>query len=139
MIVVCTGMSGSGRKSAICTMLGCIKPDKVKLVNIGEKMYEKSRELGYSISDGKILDSSEKDLDYLRAIVYEDIIRAKDRGEDIIINTHACFRWNKYITKAFDYYYLTKLNPDLYITITDTIYSIYGRLESTKWKGRNAL
>jgi adenylate kinase len=139
MIVVCTGMSGSGRKSAICAMLECYKPKKVKLINTGERMYEKSREVGYPISEGKILDCSEKDLDYLRAIVYEDILREKDDSETMIINTHACFRWNKYITKAFDYYYLTKLNPDLYITITDTIYSIYGRLEGTKWKGRNAL
>jgi adenylate kinase len=139
MIVVCTGLSGSGRKSAISSMLECCKPQKVKLINTGERMYTKSSELGYKISEGKILDCSERDLDYLRAIVYEDILREKDDTETMIINTHACFRWNKYITKAFDYYYLTKLDPDLYITITDTIYSIYGRLESTEWKGRNAL
>jgi len=120
-------------------MLNHYKPKNVKLINIGEKMYEKSKEVGYPISEGKILDCSEKDLDYLRAIVYEDILREKADSDTLIINTHACFRWNKYITKAFDYYYLTKLNPDLYITITDTIYSIYGRLEGSIWKGRNAL
>ena len=134
-------MSGSGRKSAICSMLEYAKSKgrNAELINIGERMYEKSKSLGYPIAEGKILDLSEKDLDYLRAIVFEDICREKDKHENIIINTHAIFRWNKYITKAFDYYYLTKLNPDIYITITDTIYSIYGMLEKTQWKGRNAL
>jgi hypothetical protein len=132
-------MSGSGRKRAICRMLGIAKDKKVHLVNVGERMYQKSQTLGYPIGEGKILDASEKDLDYLRAVVYEDILRERENVENMIINTHACFRWNKYITKAFDYYYLTKLNPDLYLTVTDTIYSIYGRLELTEWKGRNAL
>jgi len=133
-------MSGSGRKRSICSMAEYAKSKKtLKLVNIGERMYEKSASLGYPIQQGKILDLSEKDLDYLRAIVYEDIFREKEEVENLILNTHACFRWNKYITKAFDYYYLTKLNPDIYLTVTDTIYSIYGRLEGSQWKGRNAL
>jgi len=141
VIIVCTGVSGSGRKSAILSMMEYAKSkgQKVELINVGERMYEKSDSLGYTITEGKILDCSEKDLDYLRAIVFEDICREKDKTENLIINTHACFRWNKYITKAFDYYYLTKLNPDIYITVTDTIYSIYGRLETSQWKGRNAL
>lgn len=134
-------MSGSGRKSAICSMIDYAKSKgrEVKLINVGERMYKKSEGLGYPITPGKILDLSEKDLDYLRAIVFEDICREIKRTENIVINTHACFRWNKYITKAFDYHYLTQLNPDLYVTITDTIYSIYGRLEKSQWKGRNAL
>jgi len=140
LIIVCTGMSGSGRESAISSMLDYAKSKKnVKLVNIGERMYQKSSHIGYTISPGKILNLSEKDLDYLRAVVYEEICKEKSKTENMIINTHACFRWNKYITKAFDYYYLTRLNPDIYVTVIDTIYSTYGRLEGANWKGRNAL
>lgn len=140
LIVICSGMSGSGRKKSINSMLKYAKAEKkVELVDVGAKMYAKSMDLSYPIEEGKILDVSERNLDYLRAIVFEDIISAKKVTENMIINTHACFRWNKYITKAFDYYYLTKLNPDMYLTVTDTIYSIYGRLEGTQWKGRNSL
>lgn len=141
MIIVCTGMSGSGRKRSICAMLDYAKKSnkKVELANIGQRMYQKSGSLGYTIEEGKILDTSERNLDYLRAIVFEDVIRENEAAENMTINTHACFRWNKYITKAFDYYYLTKLKPDIYLTVTDTIYSIYGRLEKTDWKGRNSL
>ena len=50
-------------------------------------MYTKSSELGYKISEGKILDCSERDLDYLRAIVYEDILREKPfRGAPVSLS-----------------------------------------------------
>ncbi len=134
-------MSGSGRKRSIRSMRKFAESQgkKVELINVGERMYQKSKSLGYPIKEGKILDTSERNLDYLRAIVFEDILGERETAENMIINTHACFRWNKYITKAFDYYYLTKLNPDIYLTVTDTIYSIFGRLDLTQWKGRNSL
>jgi adenylate kinase len=132
-------MSGSGRRG----YLSCVKELASKqkkdllVIHIGEKMYEKSEELGYSIPEGTILDTSERQLDYLRGLVFEDILRLKN--ENVLVDTHACFRWHKHLTKAFDYYYLSKLNPDLYITVTDTIYSIYGRLQKNHWKNRNNL
>jgi adenylate kinase len=132
-------MSGSGRREYISKVqkLASEQGKDFCVVHVGEKMYEKSEDLGYPIPNGTILDTSERHLDYLRGLVFEDIIRLKQKN--VLIDTHACFRWHKHLTKAFDYYYLSKLNPDLYVTITDTIYSIYGRMQKNQWKGRNNL
>jgi len=57
-----------------------------------------------------------------------------------IISTHASFRWHKYLLPAFDFFYLSKLSPDIFITIMDSIVDIKKRLENTKhWKGRLTL
>lgn len=132
-------MSGSGRRGCLYRVLEVASKEKKSLsvIHIGEKMYEKSKELGYTIPDGTILDTSERQLDYLRGIVLENIIRQNKKN--VLMDTHACFRWHKHLTKAFDYYYLSRLKPDLYITITDTIFSIYGRLQKNHWKNRNNL
>lgn len=119
--------------------LATSKGKKIEVTNVGDMMHEKSKTLGYKIRPGTILDNPERTLDYLRRIVFEDIIRKKDYTENLIINTHGCFRWHKHLTKAFNYYHLTQLDPDLYITVTDTIYSIMGRLERKQWKGKNNL
>jgi len=134
-------MSGSGKKEYIESVKKIAKSAGKELVDVhtGDRMYKKSEELGYTIENGTILDTSERHLDYLRGLVFEEIIRIKDTTENLLVNTHACFRWHKHLTKAFDYYYLSKLSPDLYITVTDTIYSIFGRLEQNQWRGRNSL
>jgi adenylate kinase len=134
-------MSGSGRRWYLSRIedLASKEGKNLLVVHVGEQMYEKSKELGYPIPDGTILDTSERQLDYLRGLVFDDILTLKEKNGNIVIDTHACFRWHKHLTKAFDYYYLSKLNPDLYITITDTIYSIYGRLQKNHWKNRNNL
>jgi len=141
LIAVCTGMSGSGRNEYISLVkdIAIGKGKELIEVHIGQQMYKKSKELGYPIPNGTILDTSERQLDYLRGLVLEELLTIKDQKKDILVNTHACFRWHKHLTKAFDYYYLSKLNPDLYITVTDTIYSIFGRLQGNQWKGRNNL
>jgi adenylate kinase len=134
-------MSGSGKEKYISSVKKITenKGKKLNVVNVGDLMYKKSEELGVPIPKGQILDISERHLNLLRATVFEEIIRIKDETENLLVNTHACFRWHKHLTNAFDYYYLYSLNPDLYITITDNIYSIFGRLQESQWKQRNNL
>jgi hypothetical protein len=76
----------------------------------------------------------------LRWSVLEDILRTINDAENTIIDTHASFRWKKYICDGFEYSYLSKLNPDIYFNVTDMIYSIKGRLELLPgWRGRHNL
>jgi hypothetical protein len=112
----------------------------IQIKNIGQMMYEKAEEGGYTIEDGKILDLPEFTLRPLRWSVLEDVLRTIDDAEHTIIDTHACFRWKKYICDGFEYSYLSKLNPDIYFNVMDTIYSIKGRLELLPgWSGRHTL
>jgi adenylate kinase len=142
LIIVCTGISGSGRRQAIVNMVDLAqnKGFDIQIKNVGLMMYEKAEEGGYPISEGKILDLPAFTLRSLRWSVFEDILRTIDDAEHTIIDTHACFRWKKFIFDGFDYSYLSKLKPDIYFNVMDTIYSIKGRLELQKgWKGKHSL
>jgi adenylate kinase len=130
VIIVCTGITGSGRKQVISSMVDLARKNGVdiQIKNIGQMMYDKAEEGGYMIEAGKILDLPEFTLRPLRWSVLEDVLRTIDEAENTIIDTHACFRWKKYICDGFEYSYLSKLNPDIYFNVMDTIYSIKGRL-----------
>jgi hypothetical protein len=112
----------------------------LQIKNVGQMMYEKAEEGGFPIEEGKILDLPQFTLRSLRWSVFEDILRTIDDAEHTIIDTHACFRWKKYIFDGFDYSYLSKLNPDIYFNVMDTIFSIKGRLELQKgWRGKHSV
>jgi adenylate kinase len=142
VIIVCTGISGSGRRQAIAAMVALARRNgiDIQIKNVGQMMYEKAGEGGYPIEEGKILDLPQFTLQSLRWSVFEDILRTIGDAEHTVIDTHACFRWKKYLFDGFDYSYLSKLQPDLYFNVTDTIYSIKGRLEVQKgWRGKHSL
>lgn len=142
LIIVCTGISGSGRREAIVNVVDLARKKgfDIQIKNVGQMMYEKAEEGGYPISEGKILDLPAFTLRSLRWSVFEDILRTIDDAEHTIIDTHACFRWKKFVFDGFDYSYLSKLKPDIYFNIMDTIYSIKGRLELQKgWQGKHSL
>ena len=142
LIIVCTGISGSGRSQAISSVadLAGQRGIDIQVKNVSQMMYEKAEEGGARIEEGRILDLPELTLRSLRWSVFEDILRTIDERENTIIDTHACFRWKKYIFDGFDYSYLSKLNPDIYFNIMDTIYSVKGRLELERgWRGKHSL
>jgi adenylate kinase len=112
----------------------------LQIKNVGQMMYEKAEEGGFPIEEGKILDLPQFTLRSLRWSVFEDILRTIDDADHTIIDTHACFRWKKYIFDGFDYSYLSKLNPDIYFNVMDTVFSIKGRLELQKgWQGKHSI
>lgn len=112
----------------------------LQIKNVGQMMYQKAKEGGFPIEEGKILDLPQFTLRSLRWSVFEDILRTIDDAEHTVIETHACFRWKKYIFDGFDYSYLSKLNPDIYFNVMDTIFSIKGRLELQKgWRGKHSI
>ena len=89
MLAICTGMSGSGRNECIEAIrkLADRRGKELLEVRIGDLMYKKSEELGYSIPNGSILNISERNLDYLRAAVFEEVIKLKKDTPNLVINT----------------------------------------------------
>ena len=142
MRIVATGISGSGREAHLRRFVEFAEAwnTRVKLFSVGSMMFEAARKLGIEIKEDKILDLSSSSLNFLRATVFEQIIREAENHENIIISTHACFRWKKHVFQAFDFHYLNELSPDAFITISDSALPIKIRLESsTQWKGRLTL
>ncbi|RLE65699.1 MAG: hypothetical protein DRJ47_04470 [Thermoprotei archaeon] len=144
MIILVTGISGSGRLDYV-NEVAKLAGERIKVYDIGSMMFEKSKFLGIKIKEDKILDLDHFALNYLRAAIFEEILKEADayRGlseKDLIISSHACFRWKRHLVPGFNFYYLNRLNPDIYITVVDNIHSIKVRLEmNPQWKGKLSL
>ncbi len=144
MIIFATGISGSERYEYL-TEVRKMAGKKLEIKDIGTLMFEKSKQLGINIPEGKILDLDPYALKYLRAAIFEEILKEMHlyRGpskRDLIISSHTCFRWKKHLLPAFNFHYLNQLDPDLYITIVDNVHYIKARLEArSHWRSRLSL
>ncbi|MFC1675758.1 hypothetical protein ACFL3G_01690 [Planctomycetota bacterium] len=126
MIAVVTGMVGVDKKSFLekaCQLAGD-RGEKVFLCNVGEMMYAEAPD----IPPGKILDIPMKRLSLLRRSVFKDIIQKAQKVPNLIVNTHATFRWRHGLFPAVDFDQMRKLNADMYINIIDGVTSLHYRL-----------
>ena len=96
----------------------------VELCNIGNMMYAEAPD----IVPGRILDLPLTRLKTLRRAVFKDVLATADRVENVIINTHATFRWKHGLFEAFDFDHMTALNADLYVTLVDNVDAVHERL-----------
>ena len=97
---------------------------QVALFNVGDMMYAEAPD----VPRGKILDLPLSRLDALRRSVFKDILAEGERADDVIVNTHATFRWRHGLFYAFDYDMMKDLNADLYVTLVDNIDRVHARL-----------
>jgi len=126
MIVVVTGMVGIDKKSyleKVC-QFAANKEKKVLLCNVGEEMYAEAPD----IPPGKILDIPMKRLSSLRRSVFKDIIAKAEKATDLIVNTHATFRWRHGLFPAVDFDQMRQLGADMYICLIDGITALHTRL-----------
>ncbi|HIQ13577.1 MAG TPA: hypothetical protein EYH44_04250 [Thermoprotei archaeon] len=148
MIVLGTGITGSGRAKYLSATkeyaLG--RGRNVDLIDVGPEMFVKASSLRVKIPSDKILDLDETALRFLRATVFEGIVhkidkfRNDDSREDLYISLHMSFRWKKVLMPAFDYYYLTKVAPDVLVTVIDSVGNIRRRIDKDPelhpWMGK---
>jgi len=126
MIVVVTGMVGIDKKSyleKVCE-LAAVMGKNVLLCNVGDRMYAEAPD----IPPGKILDIPMKRLSSLRRSVFKDIIARVETVPNMIINTHATFRWRHGLFPAVDFDQMRKLNADMYICLIDGVVALHTRL-----------
>jgi len=126
MIVVVTGMVGVDKKSylqKVC-QFAAGKGKEVLLCNVGEEMYAEAPD----IPPGKILDISMKRLSSLRRSVFKDIIAKAKKAPNLIVNTHATFRWRHGLFPAVDFDQMRQLNADMYVCLIDGVIALHTRL-----------
>ena len=126
MIVVVTGMVGVDKKSylqKVC-QFAAEKGKEVLLCNVGEAMYAEAPD----IPPGKILDIPMKRLSSLRRSVFKDIIAKAKKAPNLIVNTHATFRWRHGLFPAVDFDQMRQLNTDMYICLIDGVIALHTRL-----------
>ncbi|HNS21059.1 MAG TPA: AAA family ATPase [Sedimentisphaerales bacterium] len=126
MIIVVTGMVGLNKKSyleAVCRFAGR-NGQQVELRSVGDMMYAEAPD----VPPGKILDISLKRLDSLRRSVFKDIIAVATEVPNLIVNTHATFRWRHGLFPAVDFDQMRQLNADMYICLIDGVVAMHLRL-----------
>jgi adenylate kinase len=77
---------------------------------------------------GKILDVPIQRLNSLRRSAFKDILTKAGQVPDLIVNTHATFRWRHGLFPAVDFDQMRQLKADLYICLIDGIAALHHRL-----------
>jgi adenylate kinase len=128
MIAVVTGMVGVDKKrylEEVCHVARAKGAD-VLLCNVGDMMYGEAPD----ITPSRILDIPMKRLRDLRRSVFKDIIAKSRTCENLIVNTHATFRWRHGLFPAIDFDQIRQLAPDVYCCMVDSVETLHWRLSS---------
>lgn len=98
--------------------------ETIQLHNVGDIMYKEARD----VRPGRILDLPLSRLNSLRRAALKDVI-SESRGQtNVIVNTHATFRWRHGLFSAFDFDQIRLLEPELCICLVDNIETVHHRL-----------
>jgi len=126
MVIVVTGMVGLDKKSyleKVCC-LAASRGKEVLLCSVGDMMYAEAPD----IAPGKILDIPLKRLHSLRRSVFKDIIVKAKKAPNLIVNTHATFRWRHGLFPAVDFDQMRQLDADMYFCLIDGVAALHSRL-----------
>ncbi len=101
----------------------------IEVFHVGDMMYIEGRD----VRPGRILDLPLSRLNSLRRAAFKDIIAATSPPEDhpnVIVNTHATFRWRHGLFSAFDFDQIQKFQPNMFICLVDNIEVVHHRLHA---------
>ncbi len=129
MRAVVTGQIGVDKKpylSAVADLAG-VRGDPMEIFHLGDMMYREAPD----IRPGRILDLSLSRLTTLRRAAFRDLVTATTPAKDhpnVIVNTHATFRWRHGLFAAVDFDLMRKLEPDMFICLVDNVEMVHHRL-----------
>jgi adenylate kinase len=98
--------------------------ENVDLYHVGDIMYREARD----VRPGRILDLPLSRLTSLRRAAFKDVITDSRDKKNMIVNTHATFRWRHGLFSAFDFDQMRALAPDVFICVVDNIEVVHHRL-----------
>ncbi len=126
MRVVVTGQVGLDKHPFLEQVIALAEQSgiKARLFSVGDMMYKEAPD----IPAGRILDLPISRLNALRRAVFRDILTAAERSENVIVNTHATFRWRHGLFPSFDHDLIMRLQPNLFITLVDNVDAVHLRL-----------
>ena len=141
MLVIATSISGSRRKEHLNELEEYAKKlgKKVKVYHVGQMLFEHAKKVGVHLTPENVLNTNPSVISAIRGAVFENILAnlPKDRkaNDVVIISIHSIFLWKKRFMRAYDRFYLNKLNPDMFVTLFNRATDILKVLNSRKqWK-----
>ena len=126
MRAIMTGQVGIDKKSYLeeVARLGRELGEPIDLYHVGNRMYAESPD----VRPGRILDLPLSRLHALRRSVFKDIVTESAGQPNMIVNTHATFRWRHGLFRAYDFDQIEQLEPDLFICLVDNAEVVHHRL-----------
>ena len=126
MRVVVTGQVGLDKKAFVGRVAALATRQGFDLTtsNVGDMMYAEAPD----VMPGRILDMPLSRLNSLRRSVFKDVLATCRSQPNVLVNTHATFRWRHGLFSAFDQDIMGELNADLYIVMVDNVDRIHRRL-----------
>ena len=129
MRAVVTGQVGVDKKAYLTAAVdrAAEHGEIIEAHHIGDMMYAEALD----IRPGRILDLPLSRLTTLRRAAFKDLISATTPAEDhpnLIVNTHATFRWRHGLFSAFDFDQMQALAPDMLICLVDNVEVVHHRL-----------
>ena len=126
MRIVVTGQVGLDKKPFLqqAATLAAGGDDELTVCHVGDMMYAEAPD----VAPGRILDLPLSRLQSLRRSVFKDILATCHSSPNMLVNTHATFRWRHGLFYAFDYDQMKALDADLYVTLVDNVDRLHYRL-----------
>lgn len=126
MRAIVTGQIGLDKKAYLDEVAAFAgqQGESIDLLNVGDKMYAEAPD----VRPGRILDLPLSRLHSLRRAAFKDVISETRDVPNVLVNTHATFRWRHGLFSAFDFDQITKMRPDLFICLVDNIETVHERL-----------
>lgn len=126
MRAIVTGQIGMDKKPFIegVARFAGTQGESINIYNVGDMMYGEGRD----VRPGKILDLPISRLNSLRRAAFKDIIADSRDHKNLIVNTHATFRWRHGLFSAFDYDQVRMIQPDVFVCLVDNIEVVHHRL-----------
>lgn len=126
MRVIVTGQVGMDKKDYLQRVVDFAQQqgEIIKQYNVGDTMYAEAPD----VNPGRILDLPLSRLNALRRSALKDIIAESADEPNILVNTHATFRWRHGLFSAFDFDQLRALKPDVIVCLIDNIEVVADRL-----------
>lgn len=126
MRAIVTGQVGMDKKQYLHEVADFAgqQGERLEVHNVGDMMYAEAPD----VRPGRILDLPLSRLHSLRRAAFKDIIADSRDAPNVLINTHATFRWRHGLFPAFDFDQVEALKPDLLVCLVDNIEVVHHRL-----------
>lgn len=140
MRAIVTGVSGTKRSQVLNEVARLAKErgETFEIFDVREAMFQIAEGVGQPVEEETVLDMFPPSLVMLRAAALEKlagVVEQAGRSANWAMITHAVFRWKNTLISGFDPYYLGRLKPDFYVTLTEGVRTVKGRLaRQPRWE-----
>lgn len=128
MRAIVTGQVGMDKKAYLeaVAAMAAQGGEPMAVYHVGDMMYKEAPD----VKAGHILDLPLMRLQALRRAVFKDILTGAAGTRNLMVNTHATFRWRHGLFAAFDFDQMHDLKPDMLICLVDNIEVVHHRLHA---------